>query len=89
MMRVYKTKPQTRTACEIEKTGTLKELKKGVWQYEDRGRGASMTRLEFTVSVKEKPKIGDYIVRLDKNDIYLCSQAVFEKTYAREGFNIK
>lgn len=89
MLREYNTIQKTILACVIEEDGELKELKKGQWEYRHKGKGATTTLLIFSVSVGKKPKVGDAIIFLDKNDICHCKKSVFDSKYQRLGMTIK
>jgi len=90
MLKDYTTKPMTVLACEITEAGKIEKIKTGVYKYTERGRGAASTLLEFTKGAKQKePKVGDFIIRLKKDDIYLCDRETFLKKYACEGMKIK
>jgi len=86
MIKEYTTKPCTILACCIEKEGTVTK-KDDKFVYECKGKGAVRTKLTFTATTK--PKVGDYIIQLDKEDIYLCKREVFLKKYKVKGMVIK
>ena len=88
MLKEYKTRPCTVYACEIKEDGEVKAGKeKGKYIYSHKGRGAVRTILEFTSTTK--PKVGDFIIRLTEDDIYLCMQDVFKAKYSIVGGVIK
>jgi len=90
MLRSYTSRPTTVMACMIEEDGKTEKVKAGIYRYTHKGRGAASTLLEFTVGAKQKaPVAGDFIIRLDKEDIYLCGREVFLKKYEVKGMVIK
>lgn len=90
MLKNYPIKPGDVMACEIAEDGTLTDLEGGVWKYRHKGRGPATTILEFTIGAKQAaPKVGDFIIRLSKTDIYLCGRAVFLKKYVVERMRIR
>lgn len=95
MLREYKTIQQNKFACQIEETGKIEPIKDaetgktlpGRARYTNK-RGAITELMEFTHDVKQKPEVGDYIVKQSEDDIYLVKQAVFEKSYRPAGFKL-
>lgn len=86
MLREFNNKPQTRLACRIEDGGTLEKVKKGIWKYTNQLKGCTKVELEFQVgATQEDPVVGDYIVYLDANDIYLCDKEKWEASWNPKG----
>lgn len=89
MLREYTSKPCTVLACEMIEEGDVKDKGKGVWRYTHKGRGASTTMLDFSVSKDQEPEAGDFIIKLSKTDIYLCKAEVFHAKYGVKGMVIR
>lgn len=73
MFYKYKSKPIERLACQILETDELKEGTGGTWY---------LKRYFFKpVAFKsyEKPVVGDWVVFLNKEDTYHCTDAVFRE----------
>ena len=88
MLREYVSKPSTVLACIITDKGTLTKKKAGEYEYKEKGKGASTTLLLFATSPKQEPEVGDAIIFLDKEDIYLCKAGVFHGKYNHKGMEI-
>lgn len=89
MYKEYKSIPQTRMACQMQEGGTITKVKAGIYSYKRKGSGGMMELVEFGVNVKQpEPKLGDYIVKLKADDIYLVEKEQFEKTYNPVGFKL-
>jgi len=90
MLIEYTSKPITVLACKMLEEGTIEKAKKaGMYVYSHKGKGAVKTRLEFAVSSNQKPVPGDYIIKLSKDNIYLCKADVFDKKYGVKGMVIR
>jgi len=89
MLREYNSKPSTVLACMIEDTGTVTKVPKeeGTYLYQNKGKGASTTRMKFKAS--KKPVAGDYIIQHNKEDVYHCTADVFASKYSIKGMVIK
>lgn len=88
MLREYNSIPRKRLACQIEEGGTLEKIREGVARYTNKV-GAIQELMEFTYSENQKPEVGDYIVQVDKKDVYLVKKGTFEKTYRCTGFKLR
>jgi len=81
MLKEFINKPQERLACVIDEKGKLEDLGKGMWKYAHKAKGCTSTLLEFKVG-DAKPEAGDYIVWIDKTDIYHASKKAWEDTWS-------
>lgn len=89
MYKEYKSIPQVRMACEMKEDGKLTKVKAGIFKYERKGAGGMTELVEFGVNAKQgTPKLGDYIVKLNDDDIYHVEKEQFEKTYNPVGFTL-
>lgn len=89
MLREYQSKPVSVLACMIEDTGIVTKKKAGEYEYTHKGRGASTTLLVFSASEKQVPEVGDFIIKLSDEDIYLCKAGVFCEKYNVRGMYIR
>jgi len=87
MLREYVSIPQKRLACKIEKDAKIEKVKGDEFKYTNKV-GAIQELMIFNCGGK-KAEVGDYIVRLSKEDQYLVKKDVFEKSYRCSSFKLK
>lgn len=87
MLREYQSIPQKRLACQIEEGAKVEKLRAGVARYTNKV-GAIQEIMEFQYGDR-KPEVGDYIVQVSKDDVYLVKKELFERTYRSTGFKLR
>ena len=88
MLREYSSIPQKRLACQIEESGKVEKVSDGIAKYENKV-GAVTELLEFKYTEGQKPEVGDYIVFISKEDVYLVKKDLFESSYRSTGFKLR
>ena len=88
MFREYASIPKKRLACQIEVGGVLEKIKDGVARYTNKV-GAISELIEFEYQDGQKPEAGDYIVKINKTDVHLVKQDLFEGEYRSSGFRLR
>ena len=88
MLREFITKQKKVLACEILESGKLTKLESGYYKYNNK-IGAVNVEYEFSVDTKQVPVVGDMIMYLSKDDVYLCKRKVFDDKYSPVGMVIR